>query len=703
MNKFKLIELISICAFSAGILATVIAVPVKSYLEHQDYLENIKQNEEENNGGQVKPRPVLESIKATLKKDIVYYANDIAEARNEHFDVVANYSLEGSENYQEVVETSKFEVSTAATFYRDGGDITISYRGKTDVVNVSLVPVTLENISLVVTPYTINYAVGSTFDDAGMVLKAVYNDGSSKTLSSADYVVDKTKALTLDDTKVVVSYTEEGLTKTCDVNIKVTQTLNNGEVKNVLIPNTPIVNDGDVLTNAIIEVNGVYENGNRILLDSHQYAINGTSEPLKYGDKYEMEVSYNNIKVKSDVIVRHHLEAEDGVILGGKKNSEPEYVVSGGTFVQTGANVGFAGDFNKTIMAGNEGSVSLRLNSTTQSRSDITLRCSNSYVVKESDGYVMKPLQINTVMDLTINNREVNVPSTVVLKGCGPYSTYAPLFGVYHEFTIPNVDLDPGVNIIKFNFKQSTQGATNTWNEPISTLNIDYVRCDTLGNVVPDEYTIKAIEVSPAFMPSFADKISETKVPVIAILDNGTKIALDESLYNVTVEAPEGGNEEYYDIGQYKISVELKADSSIRHSVTVKITAESMFVVLEALLVEENGRVYYIFKGNSIGYTKEDLKLFDGALVLEGEYTFTLKTFELKVDVTDLDLSSAASNTFYPHMKVNDDNYDNGGANANGDIRDRGLTFKETTIILNGKKYWMHSQYSMPVLTITNA
>ena len=97
------------------------------------------------------------------------------------------------------------------------------------------------------------------------------------------------------------------------------------------------------------------------------------------------------------------------------------------------------------------------------------------------------------------------------------------------------------------------------------------------------------------------------------------------------------------------------------------------------------------------------MKLFDGTMVLEGEYTFTLKTFELKVDVTDLDLSNAASNTFYPHMKVNDDNYDNGGANANGDIRDRGLTFTETTIVHNGKKYWMHKSYSMPVLTITNA
>ena len=70
---------------------------------------------------------------------------------------------------------------------------------------------------------------------------------------------------------------------------------------------------------------------------------------------------------------------------------------------------------------------------------------------------------------------------------------------------------------------------------------------------------------------------------------------------------------------------------------------------------------------------------------------------------TDLDLSNAASNTFYPHMKVNDDNYDNGGANANGDIRDRGLTFTETTIVHNGKKYWLHKSYSMPVLTITNA
>ena len=85
------------------------------------------------------------------------------------------------------------------------------------------------------------------------------------------------------------------------------------------------------------------------------------------------------------------------------------------------------------------------------------------------------------------------------------------------------------------------------------------------------------------------------------------------------------------------------------------------------------------------------------------DYPTSGKIYLDGVDVTDLDLSSAASNTFYPHMKVNDDNYDNGGANANGDIRDRGLTFKETTITLNGKKYWMHSQYSMPVLTITNA
>jgi hypothetical protein len=314
----------------------------------------------------------------------------------------------------------------------------------------------------------------------------------------------------------------------------------------------------------------------------------------------------------------------------------------------------------------------------------------------------MKPLQINTVMDLTINNREVNIPSTVILKGCGPHEKYAPLFGVYYEFTVPNVDLDPGLNIIKFNFKQSTEGATNTWNEPISTLNIDYVKFDTLGNVIPTDYSIKAIEVSPAFMPNYSDSIKDVKVPVIAILDNGTKISLDESLYNVFIEAPEGGNEEFFGVGEYKVSVELKEDSSIRNSITVKITAENTFVVLEALLIKENERIYYIFKGSSIGYKKEDLKLFDGLLVLDGEYTFTLTTFELKVDVTDLDLSNAASNTFYPHMKVNDDNYDNGGANANGDIRDRGLTFSETTITHNGKKYWMHAQYSMPVLTITN-
>lgn len=701
MSKFALFEKIGISIFCVSMVAALISVPVFSYNNYKEYLEEIEENEQ--NNVTVQPRPVLESIEATLKEGVVYYANDIAEAKNEHFNVIANYTLEGSENYQEIVETSKFEVSTAATFYKNGGDITVSYRGKTDVVKVELVPVALESLSVLLTPYTINYATGDTFNPEGMVIQALYNDGSSKTLESSDYIVDQTTQLKLDDTKVVVSYTEGEITKTVDVAIKVFNSLDNGSIKSVIFPNKPIVDNGDLLTNATIEVNGVYENGNRVLLSDSEYQIIGDTNPVFYGNKYQIEVKYtanDSIKTTSEVIVRQKLEGENATIIGGTSKTEAEYIVQDGQVVEAGYDASFAGGFTQTIIKGNEGSVTFSLESATETVSDLTLRCSNSYIVKEAAGYIMKPLQINTILDLTINGRVVNVPSTVVLKGCGPHEKYAPLFNVYYEFTIKDVTLDPGHNAIKFNFKESSVGQKNTWNEPIATLNIDYINIDTTGNVIPETYEIKSIAIGNGFMPAYADKISDIKIPVIATIENGTKILLDESLYNVLIQEPEGADGEFFQKGEYKISVELKADSSIRDSITIIIDAEDEFVVLKVKLEQIDNSIYYTFAGKSIGFEKDDIILFDGDLILDGEMVFTLTTFELKIDVTNLDLSASA-NKFFPHMKINGENYFN-DANSNGDIRGMGLNFVEESITFNGKIYSIITEWSMPVLNITN-
>ena len=697
----KIIEVLVLLLGLVLTAAIVVSIPMKSYNEYKDYLAQIEEQNEANKQAAIKPK--LESITVELKEGVKYFANDMAEAKVEDFIVVANYT-KGEESYSEPVEEGKFSVSTGASFYSEGGDITVTYRGVSAVVNVALEPVVLESISVDVTPYTIKYAAGSTFDKAGMILTAVYNDGTSKVLSEDQYVVDTETVLAVGDEAVTVSFTDGEVTKTVDIEIGVSETLDNGAVKSIVIVDGAIVNAGDVIANASMEVNAVYENGNRIPLSGDQYTISASLGAVEFGKMYELTVSYNADPTKTastDIVVRQTLQGEDGTIVGGSKKTEDEYAVIDGVITKLGNTVSFAGNFSQTVLKGGEAHLTLELYSASQTVGNITMRCSNSYNVyangsNADGGYMMKPLQINTILDLTINGREVKVPATVILRGCGPYESYAPLYGIYYEFTFEDIELDAGINNVKFNFKRSTVGATNCWGESPSTLNIDYVHFDSLGSEIPEEYDIKGLEIGQ-FTAEYAQKFSDVKVPVIAILDNGTKIGISSDLYDLEFTGgPEGVD--YFKFGTYTVKATLKDNPAITATGEVTIEEFEHFVVLKAGVEIVDGRVYYVFSGDSVGYAADDLEFFDGSRVFENvTVEFTDTTFVMKIDVT-----GESNGTIYPHLRVEGANYDNGGANANGDIRDRGLTYTNgQSVSLNGKTYKINTAYSMPTLVIS--
>jgi hypothetical protein len=85
-------------------------------------------------------------------------------------------------------------------------------------MNFKLEPVLMEALEIVQTPYTVHYAQGASFDVAGMVVKGIYNDGSTKDVTANASV--KTPDM-VDGTEVTVSYTENGITKTFSYNITV--------------------------------------------------------------------------------------------------------------------------------------------------------------------------------------------------------------------------------------------------------------------------------------------------------------------------------------------------------------------------------------------------------------------------------------------------------------------------------------------------
>ncbi len=690
----RIIEVLLLTAGICAAIAVMVFIPYKSYNEYKDYLAWVAEV------SKPEPKPVLESITATLKDGVQYFKNDLAEPKASDFVVTANYTLDGVPYTEEIAE-NKFSVTTANNFYAVGGDVTVSYKNQTVVVNIELIPVKIESISIEQNPYTVKYQTGSSFNADGMVLKAVYNDGSTKIIPAEKYVVDTQKQLTPADSSVFVSYTEGGETISVAVPIGVVDVLNNGSVVSLVLAGDAIVQSESKLSTTSMDINAIYESGNRLPLDASEYTISGGNTVAKFGKAYTVTVSYNEnpaISLSTDVIVRTTIQAEKGTIVGGSSKTETEYAVVDGVIQNLGTSVTFAGDFTKPIKNGKEGSLSFTINSETMVVGNITMRCGNSYCcyangTNASGGYVMQPLQINTILDLTINGKEVAIPDSVVLKGCGPYKDYAPLYGIYYEFTFEDVELDAGANIVKITFKNSTVGAANLWGESPSTLNIDYVNFDTVGNEIPENYTVEALEFSPNYTMTYNQLFTSVKPTMVGVLSNGTKILLPNNLLNIQVEGATPG-ESRVSYGKYTITASLKSNPEI----TATMEYEFFGVrILKAGIEVENDRVYYVFSGVSYGYVAEDFKFVgEENKIYEMIMSIDGTNLSFKIDVTDL----APDTIVYPHLFIQEIPYNN-GSNSNGDILGQGLTFKDgLTVTHNGTIYKIERMYSMPNLHV---
>lgn len=79
---------------------------------------------------------------------------------------------------------------------------------------------TLSGIEITTMPSKLSYAPGESFDESGMVVSAIFSDGSKTEIT--DYTVEPGGALAEGTTEVVISYTFGGDTKTASVPVTVT-------------------------------------------------------------------------------------------------------------------------------------------------------------------------------------------------------------------------------------------------------------------------------------------------------------------------------------------------------------------------------------------------------------------------------------------------------------------------------------------------
>lgn len=100
--------------------------------------------------------------------------------------------------------------------------VTVTYKraGITKTATVAVAVRVLDHIAVTTPPSRTAYFSGETFNKAGMVVTAHYNDGSSATVTG--YTYSPTGALNMSSTTITVSYSEGGVTKTATQAITVT-------------------------------------------------------------------------------------------------------------------------------------------------------------------------------------------------------------------------------------------------------------------------------------------------------------------------------------------------------------------------------------------------------------------------------------------------------------------------------------------------
>jgi|GEM_PF-4123368 len=111
--------------------------------------------------------------------------------------------------------------SAAGTQYQPGEDVTLTADSTFYAVweDAPVTPKALDSIAVTTLPTKTTYTEGESFDQAGMVVTATYDDAT--TAEAIGYVVSPSGPLTTADTAVTVSYTEGGITKTVTVAITV--------------------------------------------------------------------------------------------------------------------------------------------------------------------------------------------------------------------------------------------------------------------------------------------------------------------------------------------------------------------------------------------------------------------------------------------------------------------------------------------------
>ncbi len=245
----------------------------------------------------------------------------------------------------------------------------------------------LTGIRIKTAPTKVEYKAGEAFDATGMVVEANYSDNTSKTITS--YTCSPNGALALTDKSVVISYTEEGVTKTATQAISVIPA---GELSAIEITTAPTKVDyvvGETFDKTGMIVTAKYTDETSVVITDFSWDPTGA---LTLEDT-EVTISYIEGDVTKTatqaITVRKESPVSLSVVLG--ETTKMEYNL-GDTFDPTGitVNVAYDNGTTKDVALGD-----CKVEPTVLGVNDTVVKVSYTEGEKTVVGYANKKILIN--------------------------------------------------------------------------------------------------------------------------------------------------------------------------------------------------------------------------------------------------------------------------------------------------------------------
>lgn len=249
----------------------------------------------------------LESIAvSTPPKKISYQVGQ--KFNSEGMVITATYSDKKSRpvtgyTYEPSGELAETDTKITITYKEGQVTKTVEYAIKVGEENEAV----LTSIEITTPPTKKDYKVGETFDKTGMVVTAHYDDDSSKFVTT--YQCSPSEALTKNDTKITVSYTEGEITKTAEQNITVAEDAEEKKLEKIEVTTPPTKTNykvGDLFDKTGMVVTAYYSDGtnkpvtNYTVFPPTALTEGTTYVTIEYTENGESKTTSQNITVAKE-------------------------------------------------------------------------------------------------------------------------------------------------------------------------------------------------------------------------------------------------------------------------------------------------------------------------------------------------------------------------------------------------------------------